>query len=169
MLDVVNVVERRWRRREEWPRLVAYHEAGHAVVAIHYGWKFECVTTIPTWDYSGCLRGPRPPRLSQGEVERTEAYAVLLHGGGAAEAVVFGNDVDGSLGDQVYAWTRARRVFPDPAERAACLARARQQARELVLHYRPALEAVAGALWEARELDYGQTRRIVARAMAGRG
>src|SRR5947209_3630323 len=130
MLDVLNVVERRRRREKEWPRLVATHEAGHAVVAIHFGWRFERVTIVPTWEYSGCLCGPRPPRLSQTSLERAEAYAAILQAGGAAEVVVLGREANGSLGDQVYAWTRGRAAFPDLEERATSLARARLQARE---------------------------------------
>jgi hypothetical protein len=171
MLDVLNVVERRWFVQEKRPQLVAYHEAGHAVGAIVCGWRFDRVTLISTWEYRGAVRGSRAKGTARTLQDDAATYAVILYAGVAAEGLILereGSGWGGSLPDQVRACNRVALAFPDPAERAACLARARQQARELVRRYRPAIEALVEALWEAKELDYGQARRIVARAVAGR-
>src|SRR4051794_3747807 len=72
-------------RRHRWLRRVAYHEAGHAVVAWALGLKFEEVTIVPDRDIFGASLGhiggvPEPDRVrpAPGAVE---AYAAMMLGG----------------------------------------------------------------------------------------
>src|ERR1700677_1501804 len=78
-------------------RTTAYHEAGHAVVALILGRPVQCVSILPDGERLGvCEFGKGTHRPSQDWLEREILIAL---GGIAAEARLTG----------IYAWDSARR------------------------------------------------------------
>jgi len=112
------------RRRDSRPdeRTAAFHEAGHAVIAVHLGLTIGPVTIVP-------VKGPGPgegsrgsavvinPLLSwrRGDGRRRplmEAYVVALFAGCAAEGVLHGEEQEVDGADAEMAWECLEMVPP---------------------------------------------------------
>ena len=108
---------------------VAYHEAGHAFMAIYVGARVRCVTVDPDNDDG-------PPRSGDTQVEWplgnlsqrdfvTKSILVAL-AGPVAEMLYRGEPyhpgvVDEWTADWVLAWQTAEALFPDESKRMAFL------------------------------------------------
>jgi hypothetical protein len=154
-------------RRRAWQLWsTACHEAGHAVAAYDQRRRFERVSIVPEWDSLGRLLGVRHPERCVRAAADAEDFMALLLAGAAAEALCSRyRGWGGSLIDQVRANRLASRTFGEAEECRVRLHRARVGARDLVWQYRPAIDDLARALVQWREVSSSQARAIICRAM----
>lgn len=85
----------------------AYHEAGHAVAAMHYRIKFKYVTIIPDYESAGHVRNQRKvDEITVGQFgrDRLEKYLIYILAGNAAIKKLTGRyDNWGASADHAHA------------------------------------------------------------------
>jgi hypothetical protein len=144
--------------------VTAYHEAGHAVLALALGRPVHQVSILPTRELLGvCAFGKAPLRPSEDWVERE---ALIALGGVAAEAMYTGaHDWDGADRDRRY----VRELALDRAggERAAERLQRRWLAKAEHLLARPAhwkaVGLIAAELLRLREISGRAARHLFER------
>lgn len=163
----MRLVRLRDRKDRDQLRLwgTACHEAGHAVAAYHFGYRFTKIDVLPEWDRLGCIHGVRPPSRSSPSVQAVEDYMVYLTAGAAAVRVCLPQYYSGSLGEEGRAFCWAELIYAGPEERSACFDRARDRAEALAVQYRPAIEALIMELLRRREFTSADARRLIVRAL----
>ena len=77
---------------EEELRLIAWHEAGHTVVALHYGYEVSKVTIIPSTTGAGGVTFITPKKLGLHSIEELEASVRKLYAGRVAEWLLLQDD-----------------------------------------------------------------------------
>ena len=162
------------RRRDSRPdeRTAAFHEAGHAVIAVHLGLTIGPVTIVP-------VKGPGPgegsrgsavvinPLLSwrRGDGRRRplmEAYVVALFAGCAAEGVLHGEEqeVDGLDDEMARHWLKEM-----PPSRRGCMwdevfsryvRKLKRRAVRLVEEHFADIRTIAELLIERKTLQPGE-------------
>ena len=154
-------------------RRVAYHEAGHAVLAWTYGLKFSRVSIVGTEDYQGVVKFDSPGVVRTDDTAFIEAHALNNLAGEVAVEILTGTppdwgesfgvdgaDIDGftdlamKLGWHVVRWGVVE-IEPALKEYAA-------KVRGLLEERWPAVEAVAEALLHNKELSGTEALRIMA-------
>ncbi len=136
-------------------RRAAVHEAGHAVLALHYGFELQprhglvfapcgCGTTFST--------RPENPRRE----------AVVLMAGLASERLL-GVLTDDSVGAAESDVVRLTEVLQCSREvlLATCWRELHEEASAILEHYRPAVEAIAKALDEKGALDAPEVEILI--------
>jgi len=155
-------------------RQVAYHEAGHAVALLALGGALASVSIAGDARARGRVRSPSFPDPSvfpiplPGEhaTERTvetphDAMVIALLAACQAEQIATGRCDSRAAGfDRAAAARHAARR--EGAHTAAYLDWAQQGASALIRRHWPAVEAVAQALLDQREVSGDQARRLVA-------
>jgi cell division protease FtsH len=150
--------------RTEERRIVAYHEAGHAVVSLQMTQlpPLHKVSIIPRGSALGTTTTlPREDQHIHGRKFLVEQLAVLM-GGRAAENVFLGDMTNGANGDldsakniarkMIHDWGMGQKLYYEPnkddAEREInlLLADASQQAHDIVNRFRKETEALAEGL-----------------------
>lgn len=109
----------------------AYHEAGHAWAALHFGAEVRRVTIDPEWDDGPARHGDTQVvwpigRISQPEFQRRSVLVALA--GPVAEMIHLGHasDLDAIAewtADWLAAWHAAAPLAPAPAARRGLLER----------------------------------------------
>jgi cell division protease FtsH len=171
-------------------RLIAYHEAGHALVAYLLGdlASIQKVTIIPRGAALGyTLSLPEEDRYIRTREELVDEITMLL-GGRAAELVVFGSISTGAASDLEHVTVLARQMVFElgmgdtvmsrtvradnyalseetkrlrDAEQARIADDAYQRAIDLCAGHRDALDAVASALLDRETLDRDELRELL--------
>lgn len=163
-------------------RVVAYHEAGHAVVSMYTPWGREVdeVTIVKNGDKGGTCSYVDLPYIQQTKA-RFFAVIVGAYGGFCAEELIFGEDgvSTGPSADLQEAATHARnmvyhyafgesKMFLDRAdstrrdnEAEEIVERAYEQAKATLLAHMDDLHALAAALIANLTLDGEAVRRIL--------
>jgi cell division protease FtsH len=150
--------------RAEERRIVAYHEAGHAVVHLQMTQlpPLHKVSIIPRGNALGTTTAlPREDQHIHGKKFLIEQLAVLM-GGRAAENVFMGDMTNGANGDldsakniarkMIHDWGMGQKLYYEPnkddAEREInlLLANAYKEAEEIVVKYRDETETLAERL-----------------------
>jgi len=186
---VLGVASRGTRLSEQESRVVAYHEVGHALVALGLGCgrvphKLTLVSGSSTLGH--CTLVDQHDRVLRSRAGLLDEMAVLL-GGRAAEELVFGDPVSGAAGDLQQAAAIARQMVcqwgmgdafgqlvldaaqpmsEDDARLASAAARrlvdgAYETARSELAAARTALDAAATALVEHETLSAAQLTAIL--------
>jgi ATP-dependent Zn protease len=158
-------------KRKSERKSIAYHEAGHAVIARVLGMTCSAATIVPDyeklegghvltnversvddWDARGRIR----------HVSIFRARIMMLMAGRESEIEVFGKAPDAWFGDEddlrEIDWTMDEANVPD----RAFLDKMRTKTRGLVRRHRDAIAQVAAALIKHRSLDARQIDEIVA-------
>lgn len=151
----------------------AYHQAGHVVVAYVLGLPVPDLSLEPDPEAAEtCGYSLWADALAEegagaaGDVEGLEAEAIACLAGPIAEAMVAGEFDEGVAEDDLYlALDLAEAAVGGEEGRDAFLDRAEDRAESLLDEAWTAVEAVAGALVEARGLDADRVREIVAGAL----
>lgn len=129
-----------------WPRVVAIHEAGHAVMAFLLGAKIDVATVVPTEEAGGRVE-------AKAKRAGTRAMDLLVEmSGPAAEFLEFGFLNGGEDEDFRYA-----RQHLDVGARLALF----EGAVTLLRAHWPAVEAVATALHEWQTLSDSDVRKAI--------
>ncbi len=150
--------------RPEERRIVAYHEAGHAVVQLQMSQlpPLHKVSIIPRGNALGTTTSlPREDQHIHGKKFLREQLTVLM-GGRAAENIFMGDMTNGANGDldsaksiarkMIHDWGMGQQLYYEPnkddAEREinSLLAQAHQEAEALVQKFRPETQALAEKL-----------------------
>jgi ATP-dependent Zn protease len=139
----------------------AFHEAGHAVMALALGRPVACVSVLPTRQFLGtCEFGKAVFRPSEDWLEREMLIALA---GLAAEACYSGDYAwDGAVRDRDYAEDLALRRAGNERKAARLLRRALSKAEHLLgqeENWR-AVERIAAELLRAGEIS-GRTARHI--------
>jgi hypothetical protein len=169
--------------------LVAYHEAGHAVVAIHHqlpvlratlgprGRRHGArVVLAPDWSFHAIQTGLRPAKLGPRRVAHVEKRIACLLAGFSAEVMVTrqwgkawpaGRPLFLGLGDYDLALKYAWLCGVAPGRRAGFIARLQRPTMEILVSVWPAVAALAAALLKHRTLTVRRMRRIALYAIRG--
>jgi ATP-dependent Zn protease len=139
----------------------AYHEAGHAVMALALGRPVACVSTLPTREFLGtCEFGKAVFRPSEDWLERELLIAL---GGIAAEAIRTGEYAwDAASRDRDYAEDLALQRAGNPRKAERVLRRALAKAEHLLSrgeNWR-AVERLAAELLRLGEVSGRAARHI---------
>ena len=152
---------------------VAYHEAGHAVVAHAHHVRIRAITIRPQDDALGQVAVKHPrwflPELNSGaDRSRVVGYAidvaVVVFAGPAAERLFTGRHNHlGADFDYQAVGQLAANLCGSERQRRAMLRWLRITADEVVAldHIREGIEAVAQALTERQRLTAGQVREVL--------
>jgi ATP-dependent Zn protease len=150
---------------------IAYHEAGHAVIAVHYGFPLRHVTIIPDDEHLGHVSTESPkrqidaynPNSDPMRIERVlrRYYQFCMAGAEAVMLVCPEHTYSGIGADLPDANSCLRHLSADDDERDAWQRLLDIQTRNLVARYRPAIEALAAALMERKALTGKEVRAIV--------
>jgi hypothetical protein len=163
-------------RAEDMLRRIAYHEAGHVVVAIVLGHEVEQVVVDPG-NPTGAKEGEDPNHfvtwtdgvLSE-DITRplAENRAIFAFAGDAAEMCLIGGRPAGEFfqhgPDYGCAFSGAARIFPENRERHAFLDEMEDRARAFVrdpVRWRQ-IRAVAEALLERHKLTGAEAAALMA-------
>jgi hypothetical protein len=153
---------------------VAYHEAGHAVVALDLGRTFKSLTIKATEDYLGCcflrsLPSYRPDvHIDRWTSSQSERLMMICYAGAAAERIAFGRVVwAGCEDDMKVAVEIAQRECgcEDEVDALCRLMKIRARQTLLQIFNWVAVEQIATALLETGELRYKTVKSIAAKAM----
>lgn len=124
---------------------IAYHEAGHAVISMKFGYKCLYVTIIPDGDRLGHACCEHPMIVGR-DNEAEEAIKVLL-AASLSEGKLLGRPTLRDTEDRVSARNLALLATKQDAERAEALVNEMiDEARELVERYWPEIEKLAQKL-----------------------
>jgi ATP-dependent Zn protease len=150
----------------------AFHEAGHVVVALHFGFAVKSVTVIPDDDTVGKMEHPSfiaydfDDRRDQHQAMREGIVSLLA--GYQAELLVDPSAEDWHAGaDEQAAWEL---MLQYPVRRAAYVGdetyaryyeRYRRDARQLVTRLQPAIQLVAGELLKCKTLTGDEVMALV--------
>lgn len=145
-------------RKQKDLRATAFHEAGHAVVAIARGILLSGSCTIAA-DHNDNAAGSVETE-GVGSPQFDDDHAVMLYAGHAAELL---HDPKASAAFAQSDYELAAEVVPEPARQQI----AQQQAAELVQMRRPQIEAVAEALIQHRTLQGDEVQVVVDAVDAG--
>ena len=132
---------------------MAYHEAGHAVVAWACGDTVELVSLLSS-----------PPKTSRrGDETNAEIALIVAHGGMQSEERLTANPEpsEGAAGDLDKIEWILRDHLPKGVTREVFKARAMSQAKTFISRHWNLVEAVASALMRDRELSEGRFADIV--------
>jgi len=154
-------------------RGTAYHEAGHAVAALHAGplLAFREVTIAPvpvpgmkgmTWP-GGVILPPPPPGPQDPLIAKEERQVAMYQmAGPEAELVGTGHET----GRRAHKCTIREKLHTGSSrdESDAYVQRAEDEAREFVAGHWAEIKAVADALLEHERLEYEQVARLAAAA-----
>lgn len=162
----------RMRRTLTDQERVAYHEAGHAVLAHFTGFGCEAISIVATDDSSGrfsakALAAKLDGALCHTDAEQrrvVDALMVILGGLAAELAVSRDADYEGGYDDRVRATNLASSICADEAGIAALLERSLDNATKRLQTpaMRQSLEAVTRALVERKELAGSELRALMA-------
>jgi ATP-dependent Zn protease len=152
-------------------RATAIHEAGHAVVALHFGHVIHTITIKRDGDILGSVTGPGLWGYEGGAGERksiAKEQVIHSYAGLEAERLFFPEaDADNAHNDELQAFDLLRvcpprgcRIIGDEAYLAR-LEALRREARRLVKRFRPQLEIVADALMERETLSGEQLAELL--------
>jgi ATP-dependent Zn protease len=176
---------RKSKQNAEKLRVVAYHEAGHAVAELAYGRQFEYVTIVPDGEFLGQVHvGEEWSKSFARKKEENEGTGLIDLGslvcsmlGAFAEKEVTGrfnnrharldsDFTDGTLSqrDLFSHWAGYRPIKPPRTAEHLWLA-ARGEANAIVSLFWPAIEAIAKALLEKKTLTYDEATQIHCAAM----
>jgi cell division protease FtsH len=161
-------------------RVIAYHEAGHALIARLMSTDVHKVTIVPRGPALGLMMSvPEEDRYVLSK-EELEDWLKITLGGRAAEQVVFGRITNGAANDldratdiarsMVFDWgmgrtTQSQQVRADnyglsedtkrlrDVEQREITEAAYQEALRLIQLHRPYLDMLAGALLEKETID----------------
>jgi ATP-dependent Zn protease len=140
----------------------AGHEAGHALAACVLAIPFARVALGEAGESAGRVVGIVYPDETRLDRRAVEDFLVYLAAGSAAVELLHGRGVvSGGTEDRLQAEYWAARAFPRPLDYRRNLAVAKERARALLGERRAALETVAAALLERRELAAAEVRRLV--------
>jgi hypothetical protein len=157
-------------------RRIAYHEAGHVVVAVVLGHQFDYVVIDPESPVAPKTSDSTPHNLmwTDGVLEEemtlplAENRALFAFAGDAADMHLIGGRPPGETfdhgADYYCALSGVLRIFPENRERHAFLDRMEDHAREFVrepLRWRQ-IQAVAEALLERHRLSGTEAAELVA-------
>lgn len=150
---------------------VAYHEAGHAVVARWLHLKFKMVTIVPGEDSLGHLLHVPTPRSENPELNpwtdrmrlQMERYAMCALAGVAAQRRLRPSSVRSYHGSVDYANVVKRLdCFAGDDKEITLWARLlAHRVRNLIALRWPAVEAVAAALLERKRLTGDEVRDVI--------
>jgi hypothetical protein len=155
---------------------VAYHEAGHAVIAFDARRSFSSITTIPDSDYLGCcfLRTLRSFHPDYDDTRRTkveiERLMLICYGGAMAEKIMFGRSSwIGARGDlETIANMAAYDYGSEEEMQVLCKLMMIRSRQTLVLpHNWVAVQRLADVLIEKRRVSYRVARSIIETARLG--
>jgi ATP-dependent Zn protease len=152
------------KRREGIDRMVAAasHEAGHAVIAVHYRIRIDYVRIAAAGTgYVRAIRRAGPVKTMQGAKRE---WQLALAGACAEMQVAPREHVQrGVMSDMAEAVRIAFRTFGqlNPDEMRERTAAWNGEMAELVASYRPAIDAIAAVLLKRRRLSGRTVRRIV--------
>ncbi len=186
---VVAGMQHRKLLTEKEKRVIAYHEAGHALLAHLMRDDVHRVTIVPRGRSLGSMLSlPEEDRYVL-STEELEDWLKVRLGGRAAEQVVFGRITNGAEGDldrvttvarsMVFEWgmgktTRSQQLKADnyglsektkqlrDREQREIADRAYAEALQLVISHREHLDRVAAALLERETLDRRDLRELLA-------
>ena len=160
--DTQNRSTTRMRRTLTDQERVAYHEAGHAVLAHFTGFGCESISIVATDDSSGRFSAKALAERLDGALDLTDAEErrvvdalMVILGGLAAELAVGGKaDYEAGHDDRTRATFLASSISADEHATAALLESSLKKAtrRLQTPGMRQSLEAVAKALIERKEL-----------------
>jgi hypothetical protein len=162
-------------RERAWEMRTAIHEAGHAVISLHYKWKLVHVSLEPD-AYSAGRVITEPVPKNGGSLFR---WCVQLAGGMVANHIHTDSGWrltirDDSaweglewppIGDRAQMILLAKEAHRDIERRDAFLARAVARAFAILRPSWPAVRALARALVRARSLDHRRAVGIVDKAL----
>lgn len=149
----------------------AYHESGHALVAIQLGAVIRHVTIEPEWDdgperYADIAIEWKLDHLDTKEVEHRSIQIALA--GPVAEMIYTGEPYHpGFIGewasDWQIAWQSAERLFPDGRRRLRFLEQVTADLHQQLnnTHYWAAISAIADELMAHETLEGDQVEEIV--------
>ena len=150
--------------------MVAYHEAGHAVIAWRNHIRFKHVTIVPVEGESlGHVRNCGYPSWFRPDIElsdrihmRVEHEILLDLAGQIAQAKFLGRRPRwGMESDDHSAVDMAYRLFDSPDTVDAYLKFCYERAKDLVNGQWPYIERLAQALLEKRTLDYEDALEVI--------
>ena len=136
---------------------IAYHEAGHAVISMKLGYRCLYVTIIPDGDRLGhvCCEDP----LVGGHDDKIKHALKVLIAASLAESKHIGSRTWGDADDRVKATNRALLATDRDTERAAALINEMiGEARKLVEHHWPDIEALAKRLLIKGRVNFLETK-----------
>ena len=173
----------RTRRAE----LVAYHEAGHAVLGMYYrlpvlratlgpegrSGRGARVVLAPDWAHRTITAGLRPGKLGPRRVAAVEKRIACLLAGFSAEILAMrrwgkswpdGRPLFLGLGDYDHALQYAWLCGVASSRRCGFIARLQKPVMEILASVWPAVDAIAKALLRCRTLTVKRMRAIALRA-----
>ena len=156
--------------KENKDRSVAYHEAGHAVVAWVFGLDIERVSIGSSEEYLGIMRGGS---FDEDDYNVLEAHALTTLAGEVAVEILTGASVDwgqwwGSSGSDIDSYTGiAHRLGwfamdGDVMDLNPVIKKRAAQTRSLIQERWAAVESVAAALLKEDEVSGEDAIRIMA-------
>jgi len=169
--------------------LVAYHEAGHVVVGLHYrlpvlratlgpvGHRRSARVVLgPDWAHDAIQKGRRLDNPGPRRVAYIKKRIACLLAGFCAEITAMrergktwpvGRPLFLGLGDYDLALQYAWLCGVAPSRRAGFIARLQRPTMEILVSVWPAVAAIAQALLDRRTLTVKQMRRLALRALEG--
>jgi hypothetical protein len=148
----------------------AYHEAGHIVAKLHFGFPIVRATVEASGDYHGAVEGPNihielaETSDDSCEIETAQRnFLVICFAGPEAQRAYDPDSVEPwhAAGDEESAVDALWHMGYHPDKLAAIDAELRLAAKEFVRTHWSQIDAVAKALLEKREMTGEELRRVL--------